>query len=115
LNLFDANLPILHAVTIGPDTRALLLDLHAIERGSPRVVAAACRITDQHGGPRQLRFRAEGIAGTQAVIRISVPAPPSAVLVDQKPWETAQYEYEGGSVRMRFENSVEGHSVEVRF
>ncbi len=114
LNLFDADLPIVHSVTVGPTARAFLYDLDARNGASPSVVAAACRITGEYGTSDRLRFRAEGIAGTRAVIRISASDPPAAILLDHKPLEKTQYEYQEGTIRMRFDNSVEGHSIELQ-
>ena len=92
-----------------------LFDLDAVKRRPESVLAAACRVKDAIFTSDTLRFRAEGIAETHAVVRVSSFAPPAAVLVDGRPLEKTQYDYDDATVRVRFENSVEGHSIELRF
>lgn len=63
-------------VTLPAGARAVFLDLDAIGGGQPRVLVAACRVRDERFDGKALRFRAEGIADTQAVVRIAASAKP---------------------------------------
>ncbi len=115
VDLFDADLPILTSATLTAGKRALLVDLNQVRSGSPSVVAAACRVTGEHSDGRTLRFQAEGIGDTQAVVRILAPSPPQEIRVSGKPLDASQYDYSDGTLRIRFANSVDRLPVEVRF
>jgi hypothetical protein len=70
IDLFDAELPVLTAITISPGKRELLFDLDKIGSAKPTVVAAASRVSDEQVINNTLRFRAMGIGDTQSVVRI---------------------------------------------
>jgi hypothetical protein len=106
---------VLTSVTLSPGARALLLDLSAMKTAAPRVVAAACRVRDERAEGRTLTFRAEGIADTNAVVRIAARTAPSEILVSGKPAGQSQYDYSDGAVRLRFVNSAEGVPIEIRW
>ena len=119
VNLFDPELPVIPSVTLSPGARALLLDLNAGKTAAPRVVAAACRVRDERAEGKTLTFRAEGIGDTNAVVRIvmrsAASTAPSEILVSGKPAARSQYDYSGGTLRLRFANSAEGVPIEVRW
>jgi hypothetical protein len=115
VDLFDAKLPVLTRVSLTPGKRALLFDLERPEANRPSVVAAACRINDEVFEGDTLRFRADGIASTEAVVLIASRRAPSQVLVGGKTLDKSQYEIERGRLRLRFLNTAEPISIEVRF
>ena len=115
INLFDPELGVLTSVPLEAGRRALLFDLGAVKSANPRVVAAACRVRDERVEGKTLNFRAEGIGDTNAVVRIAARKAPAAVTIGGKPAEKSQYDFAGGTLRLRFANSVEGIPVEVRF
>jgi len=115
VDLFDADLPVLTSAVLTAGKRALLVDLSQIKTGTPVVAAAACRITDERADAQTLRFQAEGIGSTQAVVRIVAPMAPTEVMVGGKPLGASQFDYSDGTLRIRFANSVERVPVEVRF
>ena len=115
VDLFDAELPVLATVTLSPGKRVLLFDLDRIESAQPAVAAAASRVSGEKIDGGTLRFRAEGIGQTQSVIRIAAPNKPSEVLIGGEKANTTQYDFSDRSVRLRFPNSTDGVSVEVRF
>jgi hypothetical protein len=106
INLFSPDLAVVENVEVTPGARLLLLD---VNRTSARVVAAACRVRDEQTEGKTLRFLADGIADTNAVVQIASRTAPSQVLAGGKP---AQFDYNSGLVRVRFANSVD--PVEIR-
>lgn len=115
LDLFDPELPVLGEVTLSPDKRALLRDLDAPGPDIPRVLAAACRVREERFADNTLSFRADGIAETNAVVRIATGRPPTTILIGNKPADEGQSDFSGGSLRLHFPNSVDGISIEIRF
>ena len=74
INLFETELPVTRDAALPAGTRALFLDLGAIGGGEPRVLTAVCGVRDESFDGKTLRFRAEGIAETQAVVSIAAGA-----------------------------------------
>ncbi len=115
INLFDPELPVVETVAVDPSSRMLLLDLNTAETKSPSVIAAACRVRDQKFSGNELTFQADGIGGTNGIVRLSAQSAPHEVLVAGKPLEVSQYDFSKGTVRMRFPNSAEPVLIQVRF
>ena len=92
----------------------LLLDLNSTRSSDVRLVAAACRVRDEKTDGKTLQFRADGVAGTNAIVGISMPRAPAEVLVSGQPLDGSKFDFSGGILRVRFPNSVEPASVEVR-
>jgi hypothetical protein len=114
VNLFDAELPVMRDAALPAGTRALFLDLDAIGGGEPRVLAAACRVRDESFDGKALRFRAEGIAETQAVVRIAASARPKLVTVGGAS-TPVEYDAASRTALLRFSNSSSAVQVEVGF
>jgi hypothetical protein len=115
LNLFDPALAVRRDITIAPGDRMLLLDLDRLSPPVAKVIAAACRVRDEHTDGRTLRFQVDGIGDTNAVVAIAARTAPEEVLVGGKALPVLQYDFADGVVRLRFANSVESEAVEVRF
>jgi hypothetical protein len=115
IDLFDSEMPVLTTVTLSPGKHALLFDLDKVESSQPAIVAAASRMTGEQIDNDTLRFRAEGIAETESVVRIAARNEPSEVLIGGKKADASQYDFSDRTVRLRFANSVDGVPVEVRF
>jgi hypothetical protein len=115
INLFDAELPVLHSFTLQPGARALLLDLKEIDTRTPEVLAAACRIREERQLNHALQFQAEGIGDTNAVVRVSTRREPSEILVGGKALPHSDCDFADNTVRLRFPNSVDPLAIEVRF
>ncbi|MGH9403437.1 MAG: hypothetical protein ACRD2P_15155 [Terriglobia bacterium] len=115
INLFDSNLPILKKVLLTPGQRVLLLDLDAFQTRGPRVLAAACRISNELATGHTLRFRADGIAGTKAIIRVAVPSAPRSIGIDGKQLSGLPFPIEEGTLKINFPNSVKGVEVSIAF
>lgn len=116
IDLFNSNLPILNRVAITPGRRFLLLDLDAVPASaSPSVVAAACRVRKEYASAGSFTFLADGIADTEAVVRIRIQRKPVRVLVAGKPLSHAEYEVDGDTLRLQFLNSAQPIPVEIDF
>lgn len=115
IDLFDADLPVLREVTFSPGKRMLLFDLNADTSNKPHIVAAACRVRDEIAGKNSLTFRATGIAETNAVVRAIVPKAPVSVAVNGKSLPTSDVDFSEGLLRVRFPNSIDGVTVEVKW
>lgn len=125
VDLFDENVPVRTSITLTPGTRRLLYDLDYAQSGhksghesghaGPRIVAAACRIDSEQSTPGAFRFTADGIADTNAVVRIQTRRKPVSVSVGGKTLAAGDYEVDGDSVLVRFANSVEPVTIELKF
>lgn len=115
VDLFDAGVPVRTGVTLTPGTRDVLYDLSAGRQGAPRIVAAACRVSDERSTPHGLSFQADGIADTNAAVRIQTLRKPLSVSIGGKQLQAGAYEVDGDTVLLRFANSVEPVKVEMAF
>jgi hypothetical protein len=113
VDLFDASLPVRSEQVLTPGKRALLVDLDTFPKATPRIVAAACRVRQQSVTGRFVRFLAEGIADTDAVVRLILPTPPRAVRVNGKDSPPGAWDYEAGTLRLRFANAPQGVDIEI--
>jgi hypothetical protein len=116
VNLFDANLPVLTNVTVSPGSRALLFDLSGTHSSKvPRAIAAACKIRNEHASIHELSFMADGIADTNAVVRIQMQQKPKSISIAGKTPGTKDYAIHEDTLLLRFPNSVEPIPVEIKF
>lgn len=120
VNLFDAALPIQTEVSLSPGKRVLLLDLDRFPAKKAQVIAAACQVRDEVAAGKTLRFRASGIADSNAVVRIVLPSQPKSVRVGGQLLAASDsmasgYDYQSGTLRLRFPNSPDGVAVEIQW
>jgi hypothetical protein len=116
VDLFDPNLPVLHTVTLTPGARRLLVDLHKHpDDGAPHIVAAACRITYTQATPHHFTFFADGVADTNAVVRIQLPRKPSSITVSGVPLAPSNYSIDDGVLLIRFPNSADPRPISIDF
>jgi hypothetical protein len=115
VDLFDANLPVVNEVPVAAGKRFLLFDLDAGADSKPRVVAAACRVRNEHISGRSLLFQAEGISETEAVVRCEMRSAPEKVLLDGKPAGQTEYDAASQTLLLRFPNAISSVLVEVKF
>lgn len=116
IDLFNPDLPILHRIEISPGRRFLLLDLDRVPASAlPIVVAAACRVREEHANTGTFKFLADGIADTEAVVRIRTQTIPTRVIVSGKSLPHSQFEMTGDSLRLHFLNSAQPIPVEIDF
>ncbi|MGH9617672.1 MAG: hypothetical protein ACRD28_13110, partial [Acidobacteriaceae bacterium] len=116
IDLFNANLPILTRVAIIPGRRFLLLDLEKRPPGATAsVIAAACRIRRERTSADTFSFLADGITGTEAVVRVRIRRKPARVTVAGKALRRADYDFDRNTMRLRFPNSSEAVPIEIDF
>ena len=116
IDLFDARQPLLTHLTLSPGARRLLVDLDqgaGLEK--PRIVAAACAVKDIQASKAELKFYAEGIANTHAVVTISASSKPKTIRIDGKEIEQDQVDFKNGVLRLSFDNSPAGFPVDILF
>ncbi|MCL4402772.1 MAG: DUF4350 domain-containing protein, partial [Acidobacteria bacterium] len=109
VDLFDARLPILEQPRIEAGRHMLLVDL---DTAQPGVAAAACRVREERRSGNAIAFRAEGIAGTRAAVRVKTAQKPAAVLINGRP--LPGWRYEEGTVWLTFANSPDGVEIAIR-
>lgn len=116
INLFDPQQTVLTSVTLEPNVRALLVDLDAEKtKKTPRIVAAACRVRDEHESGNKLTFVTDGIADTNAVVSIATSKGPQQIQIGGKILSSNQYSYSEGILKLQFTNSIDQTPVEVLF
>lgn len=115
IDLFDAGLGESNTVTIGRNTRALLLDVNYFKSSIPRVLAASAKITEEHATATALTFHADGIAQTQAAVRVLSDRVPRSVAVGGKPLDSHAYRKDGRTLLLRFENNAVPQEIRIDF
>ena len=115
INLFDPGLAESHTITIGRNTRALLLDVNYFKSSMPRVLVASAKITGAHATPNSLTFHIDGISQTQAVVRILSKRVPRSITVGGKPLDLHAYQTNGRTILLRFENTATPQDVRIDF
>lgn len=83
INLFDADLPVVHDYKLTAGHQALLFDLHALHSHKPRVLAVAGRVYDSSYTPqkRTFTFNTKGPLGTNNSMRIYLPSKPATLVL----------------------------------
>jgi hypothetical protein len=109
--LCDENLPVVDSCEIKAGTRQLLLDLSTLPKDKIGVVAAACPVRNESVTTESIKFRADGVKGSDAVVRVAMPLLPKAVTVGGIALAANAYDYADGTLRMRFINSATGGCI----
>ncbi|MHB1556280.1 MAG: hypothetical protein ACYC61_02250 [Isosphaeraceae bacterium] len=117
VDLFDAKLPIVNAVTLVPGSRHLLLDIDRARSLKPVVLASACKVlgaTAEADG--SFRFYAEGPDKIDAVVRVAIDRQPTEIRLDDKPLAREAWTWDTPSrtVLLRFPNAPTGHWVAIK-
>ncbi|WP_165066614.1 type 1 glutamine amidotransferase family protein [Paludisphaera rhizosphaerae] len=115
VDLFDASLKIETTVALDSSRRAFLVDLDRLPSHGPRVVAAACRTTDEKINGNGLSFLATGPKDITASVRVRLPKAPRSVAVDGRALAAEAQIWDEGSktLLVRFPNSADGVRVVV--
>jgi hypothetical protein len=61
-----------------------------------------------------IKFRADGVEGSRAVVRIALPSAPKAVTVAGVALPSDAYDYADTTLRIRFKNTAEGVDVVIQ-
>lgn len=116
IDLFDANLPVLHSVTLEPGSRYLLYDLNYHVTDAPEILASACKTLGakrlRNGG---FRFYAEGPDNINATVCLRFDREPQKVQMDDKNILEADWKWDKDTktLWLRFPNSAEGHWITI--
>lgn len=113
ISLFDPTLSVVKEFAVSPGRRALLVDLDSIPKGHQGVIAAACRVQRHVVTADSVKFHADGIAQSPAVVCVAMNEPPRLVELDGKPLGASSYDYADGILRLRFVNTAEGVEVVI--
>lgn len=111
ISLFDPSLTPTGEFSISPGRRALLIDLDSIPKGHEGVIAAACRVRGHDVTGDSIKFRADGIAQSPAVVCVALNEPPRSIELNGKPLDASGFDFAGGLLRLRFTNSPDGIDV----
>jgi hypothetical protein len=112
VDLFDAGLQVRETVELGPEVRSLLIDLDRIPADAPKVVAAACRVTDETPAGDGLSFFARGPENITASVRVRLPKAPKSATIDGQPAELA-WDEPSKTALLRFPNSADAVKVTI--
>ncbi len=114
VNLFDPNLAVLTRAELAPNSRMLLVDLDRMKRDeAPHVIAASCRLSNERSAAGRLTFDMEGIADTNAVIRITASRRPAKLIAGGVAVPPGEYEMSTGTLLIRLQNSTSPMQVEI--
>jgi hypothetical protein len=108
--LFDSQLPVVTDFEVTAGKRSVLVDLENMPKGHESVVAASCRIRGETHNAQTLRFKADGIEKSNAVVCVALATRPRQVLVAGKP---TPVDYTDGILRLHFTNSATQIDVEI--
>ncbi len=114
VDLFDADLTILHDVPVTPGKRYLLFDLNEKQDSKPEVLAAACRVRNEELTGRNFSFDVQGIGDTQGVIRCRTNTKPKQVLLNGNETDQMQYDAASQTFLLKFPNTVTDTKVTVQ-
>jgi hypothetical protein len=115
IDLFDADLPVVHEVSVAAGKRFLLYDLDATGTDEAQVLAAACRVRNVRFTERTFSFEADGVDESQGVVRCRLNSAPARVLFNGKPTDRVLYDAASRTLLLRFPNTPSPTNIEVRF
>ena len=111
--LFDAALPVKTHIQIAPGTKALLVDLDSPSLAKEGVIAAACRVTDQQITTDAIKFKVDGLEGSNGVVCVRMSGSPKSMKVGDKVVDAKDFDFSDGLLRIRFVNAAKGDAVEI--
>lgn len=120
IDLFDPELPVTTQKTVNPGEQAFLLDINRIKnKQHPQILASASRNYEEKITPSNYSFVAKSPINTTNVMRILLPAKPSAIEVyDAKGVAityNASWDMKSKTQFLKFENNPEGIHVSLQW
>ncbi|HEY2039110.1 MAG TPA: hypothetical protein VGG95_05565 [Edaphobacter sp.] len=115
IDLFDAGLTESSTVTLSPGSRNLLLDLRALDRTKPQILAASGKVSDEQSSRTRLSFRLSGIEGTQGAVRLLTPRAPKHVSVNGVVLDNSAIDYNGRTLFLHVAVSAVPVDVAIEF
>lgn len=116
IDLFDANLPVLHEVIVRPNERKWLLDLDRVTAEAPRPLVCGGRISDWKAEEGGVTFRSAGPQGVETIARILLSREPSGVTVGGEAPLRQNWDAESKTLYLAFPNrSADPTEVVIRY
>jgi hypothetical protein len=121
IDLFDPELPVLLEKVINPGEQAYLYNLNREKNGrNPKILAAASRTYEEKVKDNSYSFISKSPSGTWNVMRIMLPQKPKVVNVTDHRLNklediTTSWDRQTSTCLLKFENSSEGHRVEIKW
>ena len=121
IDLFDPELPVLIEKIVQPGEQAYLYNLKRVKNEQdPQVLCAASRTYDEKTEDKMYSFISKSPSGTWNVMRILLPKKPKYVTVTDhlmKNESRISTTWDGTTMTylLKFENSSEGHRVEIKW
>ena len=115
MNLFDPQLRFRETVKLTPGSRSFLLDLKAVRRDEPRVLASACQALPKKRSATQLVLTVEGVGNTSVIVLLHAPKPPRAITLAGQPVRDFDYSAAERLLWLRFPNRASPQELEVQF
>lgn len=116
IDLFDSELPILEQRVLNPGERTVLVDLGWYKHAGkiPAVVAAACRVKNQHVDEAGIfTFTTRGPLGTHARAQCVFPAEPRQITATPPVDFDSHWDAESATLRLDFANQAKEISFAV--
>jgi hypothetical protein len=89
------------------------LDLTALPKEKVGVVAAACRVSSEVVTANAIKIHADRLQNTQGVLLLALPTAPKQVNLNGTALAADGFEFDNGSLRIRFANSAAGIDLAV--
>jgi hypothetical protein len=121
IDLFDPGLPVLKEKVVHPGEQAYLYNLNREEDAQiPKVLCAASRTYEEKREHRSFSFISKSPSGTWNVMRILLPQKPSEIHVSDHSMHIVKevstiWDDKSSTCLLQFENSSEGHRVDIRW
>ncbi|WP_263416926.1 hypothetical protein [Terriglobus albidus] len=115
LDLFSANMDVLHTYEPKGKAHLFLLDVAAVNAAAPTVIASAGRISNEHDERKLLTFSADGIEGSTAIVRIKAASAITGVRVNGMTLDATAFGSDGITAWLRFPQHASPQTVEVHF
>jgi len=115
IDLFSANMDVLHTYGLKGKEHHFLLDVAATNSAMPSVIASAGGIAKEHYEPKLLTFSASGIEGSTAMVRIKSVSAITRVRVNGAALDSAAFGSDGTTAWLRFPQHASPQTVKVYF
>ncbi|SFU74869.1 hypothetical protein SAMN05216480_1197 [Pustulibacterium marinum] len=120
IDLYDPELPVLAKKVIVPGTQAFLYNLNRVEKDTPKVVAAAARVSEEHYGKRSYDFTVKSPKRTVNVMRVWLPKRYKGITVTNVEGTTMtpeelEWDKSSSTVLLKFPNAPAGVQVHINW
>jgi hypothetical protein len=114
VNLFDPELRVQHDIRIEPASRFFLMDLNAVEKGEPKLLASACKALPKGHDDKSFSWDVDGAEGTHDVLLFRMSKKPGSVTLDGHPLEDYRYSDADKLCWVRFPNEATRRTLAIQ-